>query len=121
VLASHVLTGSLAELGLTVGLDVVGTTGSGGPSASDVWSALDGELRPAVEVRVTAPLRGELTAAGPLVTDGLVVRTTGSVPGSPSDDARRLRYHGATPSQGEGFAAFRPRRDAADRRRRRAR
>ncbi|HYS42007.1 MAG TPA: DUF4255 domain-containing protein [Pseudonocardiaceae bacterium] len=121
VLASHMLTGSLAELGLTVGLDVVGAAGTGGPSASDLWSALDGELRPAVEVRVTAPLRGELTAAGPLVTDGLVVRTTGSVPGSPSDDARRLRYHGATPPQGEGFAAFRPRRDAVDRRRRRAR
>ncbi|HEY0808484.1 MAG TPA: DUF4255 domain-containing protein, partial [Pseudonocardiaceae bacterium] len=115
VLAAHVLTGSLAELGLKVGLDLVGSAGNGGPSTSDVWSALDGELRPAVEVRVTAPLRGQLTPAGPLVTDGFVMRTTAS--GSPADDARRLRYHGAEP-QGDGFAPFRPRREPSDRRRR---
>lgn len=120
VLAAHVLTGSLAELGLTVGLDVVGSAGNGGPSASDVWSALDGELRPAVEVRVTAPLRGELTAAGPLVTDGLIVRTSASAePGSSTDDLRRLRYNGSAPPHGEGFAPFRPRRERAERRRRR--
>jgi hypothetical protein len=120
VLAAHVLTGSLAELGLVVGLDVVGSAGDGGPSTSDVWSALGGELRPAVEVRVTAPLRGEFTAAGPLVTDGLIVRTTATAQSeSPADELRRLRYHGATPPQGEGFAPSRPRREPADRRRRR--
>jgi hypothetical protein len=122
MLAARVLTGSLAELGLAVGLEVVGSVGNGGPSASDVWSALDGELRPAVEVRVTAPLRGEFTAAGPLVTDGLIVRTSASAePESPADDLRRLRYHGSAPPQGEGFAPFRQRREAADRRRRRGR
>ncbi|HEY3611700.1 MAG TPA: DUF4255 domain-containing protein [Pseudonocardiaceae bacterium] len=112
-LAAHLLTGSLAELGLTVGLDVVGSAGT---SVFDVWSALDGELRPAVEVRVTAPFRGEFTPAGPLVTDGLVVHATSE---SLDDEARRLRYHGSVPPQGEGFASFRPRGAPGERRRQR--
>jgi hypothetical protein len=123
-LAAHLLTGSLAELGLTVGLDVVGPAGNGGPSVSDVWSALDGELRPAVEVRVTAPFRGEFTPAGPLVTDGLVVHATApqlesTAQESAADDARRLRYNGSVPPQGEGFSPFRPRGAPGDRRRQR--
>jgi hypothetical protein len=122
VLAARLLTGSLAELGLAVGLDVVGSAGNGGPSTSDVWSALGGELRPAVEVRVTAPLRGELTEAGPLVTEGLMVRTTASVePGSSAEDLRRLRYDGSAPARSDGFAPFRPRGEPGDRPRRRGR
>ncbi|WP_199442200.1 DUF4255 domain-containing protein [Umezawaea beigongshangensis] len=117
VLAPRLLTGSLAELGLAVGLDVSGP-GSGGPSASDVWSALGGELRPAVDVRVTAPLRGEHTPAGPPVTDGLVVRSAPSAtPGAEPEDVRRLRYEGAETR--DGFAAARARREPASRRRRR--
>ncbi|MYR85211.1 DUF4255 domain-containing protein, partial [Streptomyces sp. SID685] len=53
-LPEDMLTGSLAELGLTVSLDTAGG-GVDAPSASDVWSALDGELKPSLGVRVRAP------------------------------------------------------------------
>ncbi|GHJ37435.1 DUF4255 domain-containing protein [Streptomyces sp. TS71-3] len=73
VLPREMLTGSLAELGLPVGL-ALGSPGPDGPSASDVWSALGGELKAAVELRVSAPLAGERSAVGPPVTEGLVLR-----------------------------------------------
>ncbi|GAA3300114.1 hypothetical protein GCM10020295_40040 [Streptomyces cinereospinus] len=43
-LPHRLLTGTLAGLGLTVGLDTAGT-GLDAPAASDVWSALGGELK----------------------------------------------------------------------------
>lgn len=56
-LPARLYTGSLAELGLTVGLEAAGP-GSGGPAASDVWSALGGELKAGIDLRVLAPLAG---------------------------------------------------------------
>lgn len=121
-LPAHMLTGSLAELGLTVEIEAAGP-GTDGPSASDVWSALGGELKAAIDLRVWAPLAGERTAAGPPVTEGLVVR---SAPGTDGDGAdgdgiepgRRLRYDGASDPGGQGFAAQRERQLPPGRRRR---
>ncbi|MFI9273060.1 DUF4255 domain-containing protein [Kitasatospora sp. NPDC052896] len=108
-LPERVLTGTLARLGLTVGLDTAGS-GTGLPSVSDVWSALGGELRPSIDLRVFAPLPGGRGPVGPPVTDGLVVRatdTTEDVAGSGA--GRRLRYRGGTDPGPDGFAAPRER------------
>ncbi len=104
------LTGSLGELELSVGLRVAGPV-SEGRAATDVWSALGGELKPAINLMVTAPLTGEWTPAGPPVTEGVVLRTT-------SDETRRLRYAGPTTAEGDGFAVSRPRPQPTARRRR---
>ncbi|MFI9243749.1 DUF4255 domain-containing protein [Streptomyces sp. NPDC053086] len=117
-LGPHLLTGSLAELGLIVGLDA-GGTGLDAPAASDVWSALGGELKPSLGVRVRAPLAGIQRAAAPPVTEGLVVRSVPrSLPDEP-DSARRLRYTEVGDPGPEGFGGTRERRPAPARRRRR--
>ncbi|MGW2250124.1 DUF4255 domain-containing protein [Kitasatospora sp. NPDC001660] len=110
-LPARVLTGTLARLGLTVGLDIAGRD-TGLPSVSDVWSALGGELRPSIDLRVLAPLPGALSPAGPPVTEGLVVRaedTTGERPAPADDPGRRLRYRGGAGPGPDGFAAPRDR------------
>lgn len=104
------LTGSLAELGLAVGLRAAGPVTEGG-AASDVWSALGGELKPAINLKVISPLAGDWTPAGPPVTEGVVLRST-------ADQAHRLRYDGPTSAEGDGFAVSRPRPLPAGRRRR---
>ncbi|TDV54783.1 DUF4255 domain-containing protein [Actinophytocola oryzae] len=103
------LTGSLAELGLTVGLQAGGPVTEGG-AASDVWSALGGDLKPAINLRVISPLAGEWTPAGPPVTEGMVLR-------SAEGQAHRLRYDGPTTAEGDAFAVSRPRPPAGRRRR----
>ncbi|MEV8325564.1 DUF4255 domain-containing protein [Kitasatospora sp. NPDC056731] len=135
-LPARLLTGTLAELGLTVGLETAGR-GEGMPSVSDVWSALGGELKPSIDLRVLAPLSGQRAPAGPPVTDGLVLRavdksgkdgeggesdedapeaTADSV--DPADPGRRLRYEGGTDPGADGFAAPRERQLPPGRRRR---
>ncbi|MFI9366434.1 DUF4255 domain-containing protein [Kitasatospora sp. NPDC053057] len=106
-LPARVLTGSLARLGLTVGLDIAGRD-TGLPSVSDVWSALGGELRPSIDLRVLAPLAGGLSPAGPPVTEGLVVQARDTTRESESG-GRQLRYHGAGDPGPDGFAAPRER------------
>ncbi|MFE5806847.1 DUF4255 domain-containing protein [Streptomyces sp. NPDC056491] len=133
-LSPHLLTGTLAELGLLVDVDA-GGTGKDAPAASDVWSALGGELKPSLGLRVKAPLAGLSTVTAPPVTDGLVVRSVPHGPGieqdgpgradsgreRPSveeDGARRLRYtQGGEPGP-EGFGGPRERRAVPARRRR---
>lgn len=107
------LTGTLAELGLSIPLETAGPV-SEGRAATDVWSALGGELKPAIDLRVTAPLAGQRIPAGPPVTEGIVVRTAGpySEPGG-----RHLRYDGST-AQGTGFAISREKPAPPARRRR---
>lgn len=118
VLPTRMCTGTLAELGLAVGIEAAGP-GMDGPSASDVWSALGGELKASIDLRVSAPLAGERTAAGPPVTEGLVVRTTPAVDGvGDGSGGRRLRYTEATDPGADGFASPRERRLPAARRRR---
>ncbi|MGW1223249.1 DUF4255 domain-containing protein, partial [Streptomyces californicus] len=92
--------------------------GSGGPAASDVWSALGGELKAGIDLRVLAPLAGERLPAGPPVTEGLVMKAAPHLNGGEDDPGRRLRYDGATDPGGQGFAAPRGRRLPPGRRRR---
>ncbi|NEB82554.1 DUF4255 domain-containing protein, partial [Streptomyces sp. SID14478] len=108
-LGPELLTGSLAELGLIVGLDA-GGTGLDAPAASDVWSALGGELKPSLGVRVRAPLAGITRVVGPPVTDGLVVRSVPHAEPDVADAARRLRYTEIGDPGREGFGGSRERR-----------
>jgi hypothetical protein len=116
VLPARLLTGTLAGTGLTVGLDT-GGHGEGMPSVSDVWSALGGELKPSIDLRVLAPLVGERRPAGPPVTEGLVVRATDTTREA-GDDDRRLRYREGTDPGSHGFATPRERPLPPGRRRR---
>ncbi|MEW2251569.1 DUF4255 domain-containing protein [Streptomyces sp. NPDC058733] len=115
-LPARLLTGTLADLGLTVALD---TTGAGEytPSPADVWSALGGELKASLQARVRAPLAGVTRAAAAPVTEGLVVRsaTRGADGGAAG---RRLRYRETTDPGPDGFAGPRDRGPAPTRRRR---
>ncbi|GHB59659.1 hypothetical protein GCM10010347_32050 [Streptomyces cirratus] len=122
-LPPRLLTGSLAELGLIVGMDG-GGTGLDAPAASDVWSALGGELKPSLGLRVRAPLAGATTAVAPPVTEGLAVRS-GQRTGPPGPDERetpealrRLRYVEVAEPGREGFGGTRERAQAPARRRR---
>ncbi|AEW99558.1 DUF4255 domain-containing protein [Streptantibioticus cattleyicolor] len=122
-LPGRLLTGTLARLGLTVGLRTAGP-GEGAPSVSDVWSALGGEMKPSVDLRVVAPLATDPELAAPAVTDGLLLRTEDHLPAPESaaaraeaGPARRLRYEGAEPRR-DGFAAPRERPLPPGRRRR---
>jgi len=109
------LTGTLAELGLAVHLMAAGPV-SEGRAATDVWSALGGELKPAIDLRVTAPLAGARVPAGPVVTQGVVVMA--GTPGVRTDDGRHLRYDN-TNATGTGFAGRRPPPEVPTRRKRR--
>ncbi|CCH32470.1 DUF4255 domain-containing protein [Actinosynnema sp. NPDC047251] len=115
-LAPQWLTGSLAELGLAVGMQVAGPAPEG-RAAPDVWSALGGELKPAITLKITAPLAGEWTPTGPLVTEGVLLRTEDQSQPTPSG-ARRLRYDGPSTAAGEGFSVSRDRPQPSVRRRR---
>ncbi|MGW0769630.1 DUF4255 domain-containing protein [Streptomyces sp. NK08204] len=117
-LPAGLLTGSLAELGLTVGLETAGT-GMDAPTAADVWSALGGEMKASLGVRVRAPLAGVTRAAAPPVTEGLVVRSAAAREGEETSPGRRLRYTEATDPGRDGFTGPRERPPAPARRRRR--
>ncbi|MEU8030958.1 DUF4255 domain-containing protein [Streptomyces sp. NPDC049099] len=116
-LPERLLTGSLAELGLTVGLETAGAA-LDAPAASDVWSALGGELKASLGVRVRAPLAGVDRAAAPPVTEGLVVRGADRRQDADPVPGRRLRYEGVSDPGPDGFAGPRERRPAPARRRR---
>ncbi|MGW1229600.1 DUF4255 domain-containing protein [Streptomyces sp. NPDC001478] len=118
-LPARMLTGSLAELGLTVEMEAASAGSGDRPSTVDVWSALGGELKAAIDVRVWAPLSGEVEPAGPPVTEGLLVRTSPALDGEATDRGRRLRYADGGPDPaGDGFAAARERQLPPGRRRR---
>ncbi|GCB46903.1 DUF4255 domain-containing protein [Streptomyces sp. NL15-2K] len=117
-LPARLLTGTLAELGLIVGLDA-GGSGLDAPAASDVWSALGGELKASLEVRVRAPLAGVTTAVAPPVTEGLVVRSAARREDGEAAPGRRLRYTETSDPGPDGFAGPRERGAAPARRRRR--
>ena len=103
-LPSEHLTGSLADLDLTVLVESGGPV-SEGRAATDVWSALGGRLKPALNLVVTAPVAGTLTPLPPPASDGLVLAS--------GSDERKLRYDD---NPANGFAPTRPR--PHDRRRR---
>ncbi|NEY36977.1 DUF4255 domain-containing protein [Streptomyces sp. PRKS01-65] len=126
-LPPRMLTGSLADLGLTVALDTA-QAGADGPAAADVWSALGGELKASLGVRVRAPLAGAAVPVGPPVTEGLVVRsaaradqgpTAARDEGAAAPAGRRLRYREIPGTGADGFSGPRDRPSAPARRRRR--
>lgn len=78
VLPPEELTGGLAALGLTVPLTVAGLHNEA-RSLADIWSALGGELKPSLDVIVTAPFPSfPEYDAGPPVTEGAGVRVRGT-------------------------------------------
>ncbi|MFD3581970.1 DUF4255 domain-containing protein [Streptomyces sp. NPDC058683] len=65
---------SLRELGLTVSLSVAGIQ-TEARSLAEIWSALGGELKPSLDVVITAPFPAYPEYdAGPPVTEGAAVR-----------------------------------------------
>ncbi|HZF87257.1 DUF4255 domain-containing protein [Streptomyces sp.] len=116
-LPARLLTGTLAELGLTVALDTAGAAADV-PAAADVWSALGGELKASLGVRVRAPLAGLTTAVAPPVTEGLLVRSAARREGGEAEPGRRLRYLETSDPGPEGFTGPRERGAAPARRRR---
>ncbi|HWL34892.1 MAG TPA: DUF4255 domain-containing protein [Frankiaceae bacterium] len=68
------LTGGLADAGEPVQV-TVGAAPKSDKHATDIWPALGGELKPALDVVVTAPLRPEVSVAvAPPVTEPLRLR-----------------------------------------------
>ena len=68
-LPDDLLQGSIAEIGLPVAITVA-LPPSQDRSLADVWSALGGELKPSLDVQVTAPISsGTRIEAGPLVRE----------------------------------------------------
>ncbi|WP_129312027.1 DUF4255 domain-containing protein [Streptomyces sp. L2] len=74
LLPASELPGALGELGLAVPLSVAGIQ-SEAKSLAEIWSALGGELKPSLDLVVTAPFPAfPEYDAGPPVTEGAVVR-----------------------------------------------
>ena len=77
VLPAEALTGALAALGLTVPITVAAAPAES-RSLADIWSALGGELKPSLDVVITAPFPAYPEYdAGPPVTEGSAVRVRG--------------------------------------------
>ncbi|GGK10115.1 hypothetical protein GCM10010123_45060 [Pilimelia anulata] len=68
--AGH-LAGSLAALGLAVPMSVASPPGDG-RALADIWSALGGQLKPSLDLVVTAPLTPARRPAPPPVTERVV-------------------------------------------------
>lgn len=89
VLPPEELTGALAELGLTVPMTVAGLQ-TDARSFAEIWSALGGELKPSLDLVVTAPFPAfPEYEAGPPVTEGAGVRVRGT-DGTLDDSPQRL-------------------------------
>ncbi|MET9604155.1 DUF4255 domain-containing protein [Streptomyces sp. NPDC006512] len=77
VLPPDELPGSLRTLGLSVPLTVAGTQ-TEARSLAEIWSALGGELKPSLDLVVTAPFPAfPEYDAGPPVTEGATLRVAG--------------------------------------------
>jgi len=79
----YLLAGQLLALGLPLPMTVAAPPPED-RSFADVWTALGGELKPSVDVVVSAPLVPEVTfEAGPPVRHGLRIDLAGAVPLGP--------------------------------------
>ncbi|MER5929008.1 DUF4255 domain-containing protein [Streptomyces sp. NPDC002054] len=97
MLPASELPGSLGALGLSVPLTVAGIQ-TESRSLAEIWSALGGELKPSLDVVVTAPFPAfPEYDAGPPVTEGAAVRVR-AIDGSLEDSPVRLhrQRHGAS-------------------------
>jgi hypothetical protein len=92
-LAPERLVGSLAALGQSVRVDIalppIETR-----ALADVWSALGGELKPSLDLVITAPLADRGRAAAPPVTDPMELRVTDNTPDDPEAAQRTETRHG---------------------------
>lgn len=93
VLPPDELPGSLRTLGLSLPLTVAGSQ-TESRSLAEIWSALGGELKPSLDLVVTAPFPSfPEYDAGPPVTEGATVRV-GGVDGDPAaSEGRSHRPH----------------------------
>ncbi|MFI6703796.1 DUF4255 domain-containing protein [Streptomyces sp. NPDC050509] len=98
------LSGALAELGLTIPMSVAGLH-TEARSLADIWSALGGELKPSLDVVITAPFPSfPEYDVGPPVTEGAGVRIR-AVDGSLEDSRERFhlpRHLGKSTGKGMG-------------------
>lgn len=86
----ELLSGSLAELALPVGI-TVGLPPPEDRGFADVWSALGGELKPSLDVVIATPVdTGQRRPAGPPVTEPVTV-TAGGLDGWPGAESRQGR------------------------------
>ncbi|MCX4763604.1 DUF4255 domain-containing protein [Streptomyces sp. NBC_01275] len=93
LIAAEELPGSLGELGLAVPVNVAGTQ-TESRSLAEIWSALGGELKPSLDLVVTAPFPAYPEYdAGPPVTEGAAVRVRGMDGEPPEDGERAHRPH----------------------------
>lgn len=98
-LPPETLHGPLAEIGLPVSVSVA-LPPPEDRSFADVWSALGGELKPSLDLVVTAPAdAGRIYPAAPRVESSLGLEF-GARDGGPPHDALR-RKHQAPPATGE--------------------
>ena len=98
-LPDRLVTGPLAETGLEVPV-TIGLPPPEDRAFADVWSALGGELKPSLDLVVSAPVdTGVVYPVGPPVSDGIYVDASDLVDGG--RDAHRGRHvppaPGATP------------------------
>lgn len=108
LLSPRELPGALGRLGLTVPMTVGGLQAES-RSTADIWSALGGELKPSLDVVVTAPVPAFPDYdAGPPVTEGAAIRVRNVDGGPPLSAERAHRPHqvaAARAAQGQGQAA----------------
>ncbi|WP_329043086.1 DUF4255 domain-containing protein [Streptomyces sp. NBC_00178] len=103
ILPPEDLTGTLAQLGLSVPLTVAGLH-TEARSLADIWSALGGELKPSLDVVITAPfLASPEYQVGPPVTEGLGVQVRGT-DGRPDDSPARHHSASSVDAAKEDFA-----------------
>lgn len=83
------LTGSLAALGLPVALSI-GLPPPEDRSFADVWTALGGELKPSLDLVVSAPMdTGQRVDAGPPVREAPILSMGGISASPPREEAPR--------------------------------
>ncbi|TDC72240.1 DUF4255 domain-containing protein [Streptomyces hainanensis] len=104
-LPSSELPGALGAVGLPVQLTVAGDH-TESRSLAEIWSALGGELKPSIDLVVIVPFPGYPEYdAGPLVTEGMVVRARRVDEPEAAPDVRAHRPHQvATARQSRGAA-----------------
>jgi hypothetical protein len=93
LLTADELPGSLGALGLAVPVTVASVQ-SESRSLAEIWSALGGELKPSLDLVVTAPFPAYPEYdAGPPVTEGAAVRLRGMDGDPPESGERAHRPH----------------------------
>ncbi|MEU1512865.1 DUF4255 domain-containing protein [Streptomyces sp. NPDC005811] len=93
VIGADELPAALAALGLAVHVNVAGVQ-TETRSLAEIWSALGGELKPSLDLVVTAPFPAYPEYdAGPPVTEGALVRVAGLEGDPPQDEGRAHRAH----------------------------